>query len=50
MRNLSSLISGRTSASPRPQSGRRREAEKTVSESKPAPKRSLNEAAHKLGR
>jgi hypothetical protein len=50
MRNLQSLISGRTSASHRPSGGRRPEAEKQASESKPKPKRCLNEAAHKLDR
>jgi hypothetical protein len=50
MRNPSTPISGRTSPDRRPPNGRRREAEKSTSERKPLPKRSLNEAAHKLGR
>ena len=50
MRNLSTLISGRTPPERRPVDGRRRETEKDTSERKPLPKRSLNEAAHKLGR
>ena len=50
MGNLTSLISGRTSPERRPESGQRGEAEKRASESKPKPKRCLNEAAHKLGR
>jgi hypothetical protein len=50
MRNLSSLISGRTSTERPPQAGERREAEKSPSEAKPKPKRCLNEAAHKLDR
>jgi hypothetical protein len=50
MRNLSSLISSHTSSHARPKTDRRREAEKSASESKPKPKRCLNEAAHKLDR
>lgn len=50
MRNLTTLRLSRTSTSPRPQDGRRREADKQATESKPKPKRCLNEAAHKLGR
>jgi len=50
MRNVTTLISSRTSSSSRPETGRRGESEKQPSESKPKPKRCLNEAAHKLGR
>lgn len=50
MRNLTSLLSSRPTDTPRPQTGRRHEADKQASESKPKPKRCLNEAAHKLGR
>ena len=50
MRNLSSLITSRTSTNARPSADRRREPEKSASEAKPKPKRCLNEAAHKLNR
>ena len=50
MRNLTSLISSRTPSNRRPVIGRPRPAEKPTSEAKPAPKRCLNEAAHKLDR
>jgi len=50
MRNLTNLVSNRPSTSHRPNTDRRREAEKQASESRPKPKRCLNEAAHKLGR
>jgi hypothetical protein len=50
MRNLTTLISSRPSSSHRPQADRRRDGEKQPSESKPKPKRCLNEAAHKLDR
>ena len=50
MRNLSSLLSSRPSSNTRPQPDRRPEPEKSASESKPKPKRCLNEAAHKLDR
>ncbi len=50
MRNLTNPLSSRPSAGHRPQTDRRREAEKQANESKPKPKRCLNEAAHKLGR
>jgi hypothetical protein len=50
MRTLSLLISSRTPGNRRPVTGRPRPAEKPASEPKPARKRSLNEAAHKLDR
>lgn len=50
MRHLSSLFAPRTPAR-RPSNARDdRQAEKRTNEPKPAPKRCLNEAAHKLGR
>jgi hypothetical protein len=50
MRNLSSLIARRKSPAKQPTESTRRGTDKDSSESKPAPKRCLNEAAHKLGR
>ncbi len=50
MRNLTSLISAPKSPDRRPPVDARREAEKRPTESKPKPKRCLNEAAHKLDR
>lgn len=51
MRNLSSLIARRKEAVRRPVETARRGTDKRQSEpDKPAPKRCLNEAAHKLDR
>jgi hypothetical protein len=50
MRNLSSLVAPRKSSAKQPTESTRRGTEKDSSESKPARKRCLNEAAHKLGR
>lgn len=50
MRNLPTLIAPRKSSDKQPPESTRRGTDKGSSESKPAPKRCLNEAAHKLGR
>jgi hypothetical protein len=50
MRLRPSQISPRVQPADRPGAARRPGGEKSASERKPRPKRSLNEAAHKLGR